>query len=133
MRKKLLLSILILCLATLLNWLGYWQTTWLAGFSIALVLTGRRRWLSSAAVGIIAWTLPLSIGRSPEYIWQIAKLIGGIMGLGGAGFVVLIVPALLGLMLAMLGTWAAAALQSVLGASTAARNSQPLTTDAVGS
>jgi hypothetical protein len=115
---------LSLALASVLIWganlLGWWPITVLVGvlFAILFARKGKAIGLSLLA-GVIGWGLELVILGVTHSVLPLAKTLGGILGLaGGAGTTVaILLPLIVGALLALSGAWIAGSIRSVLPSS----------------
>lgn len=97
-----------------LNALGWWWATPLLGLVFALRHPLGRALGYSLLAGAVAWTLPLFVLYPADGVMRQAGLIGAIMGIGDLGAVVLVVPALVGGLLALMAAWIVGAARRVL-------------------
>lgn len=90
------------------NLAGGWPATVAVGALLGVLLpkTGRAVWVSLLA-GMIGWGLPLVVaGMTGSVIYDLAGLLAGILGLGkGLAPVALLLPSLVGGLLALSGAW----------------------------
>jgi len=90
------------------NLAGGWPATVAVGALLGVFLpkTGRAVWVSLLA-GMIGWGLPLAVaGVTGSVIYDLAGLLAGILGLGkGLAPVALLLPSLVGGLLALSGAW----------------------------
>lgn len=113
---------------TAANLIGWWPLTLLAGISAALLFGVGRAVMTAFLAGVIGWELPLLIASFSGRITELAELLGQLVGLGGAGTVLfLLVPGLIGGLLALCSAWVTGTWKKALFPQTASRKSQDLT------
>jgi hypothetical protein len=93
---------------------GWWPASVATGGLFALLPSVHRPvWLAFFS-GVLGWGLPLAVQSVTGKLFSLAKLLGEIFGLGGiGGVVVLLLPPLVGGLLALSGAWVASAVKQV--------------------
>lgn len=113
-------NLILILLGTALIWggnaFGLWQATLLIGALYVLFTpTTGRAVLLGLLTGALGWGLPLLLASTDAEIVRLAEVIGGILGLGGTlgTLVALLLPSLVGALLALSTAWIAGAVKSV--------------------
>lgn len=109
-----------------MNLLGFWWATPLLGLSFALLHPLRRALLRSLLAGALAWTAPLWVLYPADGLIRQAGLITAIMGIGDLAAVVLVLPALVGGLLALTAAWITGTARRVLAPERAAPSLLPI-------
>ncbi|MGZ4031675.1 MAG: hypothetical protein ACXVP5_01115 [Tumebacillaceae bacterium] len=115
---------LSLALASVLIWganlLGWWPITVLVGVLFAILFARKGKAIGmSMLAGVFGWGLQLVILGITHSVLPLAKTLGGILGLaGGAGTTVaILLPLLVGALLALSGAWITGSIRGVLPSS----------------
>jgi hypothetical protein len=112
-------------LASVLIWganlIGWWPITVFVGVIFALLFASKGKAIGlSLLAGVIGWGLELLILGMTHEVLPLAKLLGGILGLsGGVGATVaILLPMIVGGLLALCGAWITSSIRSVFPSAT---------------
>lgn len=94
--------------------LGFWWTPFVVGLAIGAVVPRARVALAGgAAIGLLAWLVPLAVAHERYGLGPTATSLAAIMGFDHQAVVPVVLTLLVGTLLGLTGAWLASAIRSL--------------------
>jgi hypothetical protein len=94
--------------------LGLWWTPFVVGLALGVVLPRARIALpTGAAIGLVAWLVPLAVAHERYGVGPTASSLAAIMGFDHQAAVPVVLTLLVGTLLGLTGAWLASAIRSL--------------------
>ena len=94
--------------------LGLWWAPFVVGLALGAITQQARIAIPvGAAVGLVAWLVPLAVVHERDGLWPTAESLAAIMGFDHRGAVPVVLTLLVGTLLGATGAWLASATRSL--------------------